>query len=74
MQKQSTAGCSFWTTSQSRKVKFGEQAFILYDTYGFPLDLTQLIARERNMPVDVEGFETAMERQRKLSREAQRRR
>lgn len=49
----------------------GEQAFILYDTYGFPLDLTQLIARERNMPVDVEGFETAMERQRKLSREAQ---
>ena len=51
----------------------GEQAFILYDTYGFPLDLTQLIARERNMPVDVEGFEAAMERQRRLSREAQKR-
>ncbi len=51
----------------------GEQAFILYDTYGFPLDLTQLIARERHMPVDVEGFEAAMERQRRLSREAQKR-
>lgn len=51
----------------------GEQAFILYDTYGFPLDLTQLIARERNMPVDEAGFEAAMERQRKLSREAQKR-
>ncbi len=49
----------------------GEQAFILYDTHGFPLDLTELIARERNMPVDIEGFERAMERQRRISREAQ---
>ncbi len=59
-------------TMTSGKIS-GEQAFILYDTYGFPLDLTQLIARERNMPVDEEGFEAAMERQRKLSRDAQKR-
>ncbi len=49
----------------------GEQAFILYDTFGFPIDLTQLIARERNMPVDIEGFEREMEKQRKRAREAQ---
>ena len=59
-------------TMTSGKIS-GEQAFILYDTYGFPLDLTELIARERNMPVDVEGFQEAMERQRRLSREAQKR-
>ena len=49
----------------------GEQAFILYDTFGFPLDLTELIARERNLPVDVAGFEREMERQRARAREAQ---
>ncbi|MFI3290261.1 MAG: alanine--tRNA ligase [Opitutales bacterium] len=49
----------------------GEQAFILYDTYGFPLDLTELIARERSMKVDTEGFEVAMEKQRQLARNAQ---
>lgn len=49
----------------------GEQAFILYDTFGFPIDLTELIARERNMPVDTEGFEREMEKQRKRAREAQ---
>ena len=59
-------------TMTSGKIS-GEQAFILYDTFGFPLDLTQLIARERNMLVDEEGFEAAMERQRKLSRDAQKR-
>ncbi len=49
----------------------GEQAFVLYDTFGFPIDLTQLIARERNMPVDIEGFELEMEKQRKRARDAQ---
>ncbi len=46
----------------------GEDAFRLYDTFGFPLDLTQVMARERGYSVDVEGFEKALERQRERSR------
>ncbi len=46
----------------------GEEAFKLYDTFGFPLDLTQLMARERGVQVDVEGFEEALARQRARSR------
>ena len=42
----------------------GEQAFELYDTYGFPLELTQEIAEEHGLAVDLAGFETAMEQQR----------
>ncbi len=49
----------------------GEQAFILYDTYGFPLDLTQIIARERGLSVDSAGFESEMEKQRQRARAAQ---
>jgi alanyl-tRNA synthetase len=49
----------------------GEDAFILYDTYGFPLDLTQLMARERGMGVDGAGFEKAMEAQRSRARQSQ---
>lgn len=49
----------------------GEQAFALYDTYGFPIDLTQLIARERRMEVDLAGFEAEMEKQRARARAAQ---
>ncbi len=49
----------------------GEQAFILYDRYGFPLDLTELIARERNLPVDVKGFEAEMQKQRERARRSQ---
>ena len=46
----------------------GEDAFRLYDTFGFPLDLTQVMARERGYSVDVEGFEAALEEQRERSR------
>jgi alanyl-tRNA synthetase len=49
----------------------GEFAFKLYDTYGFPLDLTELMARERGRTVDVAGFEKLMEEQRKRARRAQ---
>jgi alanyl-tRNA synthetase len=49
----------------------GEDAFQLYDTYGFPLDLTQLMAREQNLKVDTAGFEKLMEEQRERARAAQ---
>src|SRR5881396_2050651 len=48
----------------------GEDAFKLYDTYGFPLDLTQMIAAEHGHTVDVEGFEQALGQQRHRSRAA----
>ncbi|WP_265497765.1 alanine--tRNA ligase [Providencia rustigianii] len=48
----------------------GETAFRLYDTYGFPLDLTADVCRERNIKVDEEGFERAMEDQRRRARES----
>ena len=48
-----------------------EFAFKLYDTYGFPLDLTELMARERGLTVDKEGFEKLMEEQRARARAAQ---
>ncbi len=49
----------------------GAEAFKLYDTFGFPLDLTQLMAAERGYDVDVEGFEAALEEQRQRSRAVQ---
>jgi alanyl-tRNA synthetase len=49
----------------------GEIAFKLYDTYGFPLDLTELMARERGLTVDVADFEKLMEQQRERARRAQ---
>lgn len=48
----------------------GESAFTLYDTYGFPLELTQEIAEENNLTVDLPGFEVEMEKQRERAKEA----
>ena len=48
----------------------GETAFKLYDTYGFPIDLTADVCRERGLSVDEDGFETAMGRQREQARAA----
>lgn len=49
----------------------GSVAFELYDTYGFPLDMTQLLATERGLAVDTAGFESEMEKQRERGRAAQ---
>ncbi len=56
--------------SQKIKVLDGETAFRLYDTFGFPIDLTADIARERGIGVDHAGFEQAMARQREQARAA----
>ncbi|MGR6833258.1 alanine--tRNA ligase [Aliivibrio wodanis] len=48
----------------------GETVFKLYDTYGFPADLTNDVARERELTIDEDGFEKAMEEQRQRAREA----
>ena len=47
----------------------GEDAFRLYDTFGFPIDLTELMARERGYTVDIAGFEAALQNQRRRSQE-----
>ena len=52
------------------KTLSGEDAFKLYDTYGFPLDLTKEIMMEKGFDIDEDGFNTAMENQRKMAREA----
>ncbi len=54
--------------SARNKVIPGEEAFKLYDTFGFPLDLTEVLAREEGMTVDVDGFQNALNEQRKRSR------
>ncbi len=56
---------------KSPPVVSGKDAFKLYDTYGFPLDLTELMARERGLAVDTAGFEMLMEEQRARARAAQ---
>ena len=55
---------------RSAKAISGDDAFKLYDTYGFPIDLTQMIAGERGQTVDAEGFEQALGPQRRRSRAA----
>jgi alanyl-tRNA synthetase len=59
------------TLSKSEKVFPGAAAFRLYDTYGFPLDLTELMAREQGLSVDTGTFEKLMEEQRARARASQ---
>jgi alanyl-tRNA synthetase len=59
----------FARTAQDGTVP-GQVGFLLHDTYGFPIDLTQLMARERDLEVDMEGYETLMERQQERARAA----
>ena len=56
--------------SDKSKVVTGDKAFFLYDTLGFPIDLTELMAEEAGMTVDIKGFEAEMEGQKQRSREA----
>ena len=61
------------TAGRSETIVSGADAFKLYDTYGFPLDLTQLMAAERGLEVDVAGYEAAMREQQERSRAGGRR-
>ena len=56
--------------AEGTTVLTGENAFKLYDTYGFPLDLTQEILEESGMSLDEEGFKAAMQQQREMARKA----
>ncbi|MBL9137274.1 MAG: alanine--tRNA ligase [Verrucomicrobiales bacterium] len=64
-------GIALFSEAASRGPITGEFAFKLYDTYGFPLDLTELMARERGLAVDVAGFDRWMDEQRARARAAQ---
>ena len=54
--------------AQKQSILSGNRAFEMYDTFGFPLDLTQMLARERNFAVDEDGFAASMSQQRERSR------
>jgi len=57
-------------SEKGEKVLSGADAFKLYDTYGFPLDLTREILEEKNLAIDEEGFKSAMNEQREMARNA----
>lgn len=57
-------------SKKGRKIIPGEDVFKLYDTYGFPLDLTSVMAEEKGLSVDLSGFENLLEEQRERSRTA----
>ena len=56
-------------TEDTRLIK-GEDAFVLYDTFGFPIDLSELIASERGFRIDLEGFEKELQKQKERARNA----
>ena len=58
------------TKNEGKTEIAGEKAFTLFDTFGFPLDLTELICRESGMTVDEKGFETEMQKQKQRARNA----
>jgi len=58
------------TKTKGQTILNGTDAFTLYDTYGFPLDLTELILRENNMTVDNDGFNAEMQKQKDRARNA----
>ena len=58
------------TKKEGKTVVDGEKAFTLFDTYGFPLDLTELICHENGMEVDEEAFDTEMQKQKERARNA----
>ncbi|TAE47419.1 MAG: alanine--tRNA ligase [Bacteroidetes bacterium] len=58
-----------YVASRAKRVN-GDFAFKLYDTFGFPIDLTELMARERGLEIDMEGFKAHLEEQRTRSRQA----
>ncbi len=56
--------------NKNEKILSGENAFRLYDTYGFPVDLTKEILEEEHLEIDEEGFQSEMEKQRQTARDA----
>ena len=61
---------SIMEKSSDTKVIKGEDAFTLYDTFGFPIDLSELIASERGFSIDLKGFETELQKQKDRARNA----